>query len=149
MSSLNFDKEIIDICPISFYIDPIHIIHDDYMNKNFEDISPRDITYLMHIFYFPNCSQRDLANLLLVSESNVTQFIKKLEKNKFITRNPDVKNKSRKILTLTEKGKVIVLKVLKIVYELECDFFKDYSLDEIAIFKKMFHDYYQYSIKFA
>ncbi|MBP3225319.1 MAG: MarR family transcriptional regulator, partial [Methanobrevibacter sp.] len=66
----------------------------------------------------------DLAELLFVSESNVTQIIKKLEKNGYVVRNPDSSNKSRKILNLTTEGKNIVFMILKEMYEWEGQFFK-------------------------
>lgn len=50
------------------------------LKNNFENITPRDFTYLVNIFYNPNISQRELADLLIVSEANVGQIVKRLEK---------------------------------------------------------------------
>ena len=146
MSRLNFEDERINFTPLSLYVNYIHIIHREYLINNYENLTPVDVTYLMNIFYNSNCSQRDLSELFFVSESNVTQIIKKLEKNGFITRNPDEKNKSRKILNLTNEGKIIVFKLIKEMYEWEGDFFKDYSPEDVEKFKKMIYDYSQKTI---
>jgi len=146
MSRLNFEDEKINFTPLILYVDYIHILHREYLIENYENLAPVDVTYLMNIFYNPNCSQKDLSELFFVSESNVTQIIKKLEKNGFITRTPDEKNKSRKILNLTNDGKIIVFKLIKEMYEWEGDFFKDYSPEDVEKFKKMIYDYSQKAI---
>ena len=146
MADLNFEEERIFLTPIILYIDYINIIHNDYLKKNFKNITPRDFTYLAAIFYHQNISQRELAELLYVSESNVTQIIKRLEKNGYIIRRPDVSNKSKKIINLSDEGKLVLFSLMKIVYEWEGDFLKDYTTDEVELFKKMLYEYSQKSI---
>lgn len=146
MKDLNFDDERINFTPLILYIDYIHLLQDDYYKKNYENITPRDVTYLMNIFYHQNCSQKDLAQLLFVSESNVTQIIKRLEKNEFVIRKSDACNKSRKIISLTDKGKSLVFSLLKDMYEWEGEFFKDYSDEDVQKFKSMLYEYSQKTI---
>lgn len=146
MPDLNFEEERIFLTPIILYIDYINIIHNDYLKKNFKNITPRDFTYLVAVFYHQNISQRELAELLYVSESNVTQIIKRLEKNGYIIRRPDVSNKSKKIINLSDEGKLVLFSLMKIVYEWEGDFLKDYTTDEVELFKKMLYEYSQKSI---
>ena len=146
MADLNFEEERIFLTPIILYIDYINIIHNDYLKKNFNKITPRDFTYLAAIFYHQNISQRELAELLYVSESNVTQIIKRLEKNGYIIRRPDLNNKSKKIINLSDEGKLVLFSLMKIVYEWEGDFLKDYTTDEVELFKKMLYEYSQKSI---
>ena len=93
-----------------------------------------------------NISQRELAELLYVSESNVTQIIKRLEKNGYIIRRPDVSNKSKKIINLSDEGKLVLFSLMKIVYEWEGEFLKDYTNEEVELFKKMLYEYSQKSI---
>ena len=140
----NFKEERISFTPIILYIDYIHLLQDDYFKRNFDDITPRDATYLINIFYHQNCSQKDLSNMLFVSEANVAQIIKKLEGKGLVRRSTDETNKSRKIISLTEKSKIIVLGLIKEMYEWEGDFFKDYPPEDVMKFKKML---YEYSIK--
>ena len=146
MDNLNFEDERINFTPIILYIDYIHLLQDDYYKRNYENITPRDVTYLMNIFYHQNCSQKDLARLLFVSESNVAQIIKRLEKNKLISRIPDVNNKSRKIINLTNEGKLLVFSLIKDMYEWEGEFFKDYDKDDVEKFKMMLYEYIQKTI---
>ncbi len=148
MADLNFEDERINFTPLILYIDYIHLLQDDYYKKNFKNITPRDVTYLMNIFYHQNCSQKDLAKLLFVSQSNVAQIIKRLEKNKLIVRTPDEANKSRKIINLTDDGKVLVFRLLKEMYEWEGEFFKDYSPEDVQKFKKMLYEYSQKTIDY-
>lgn len=146
MADLNFDDDRINFTPSILYIDYIYLLHTDFLKKTYKNLTPSDVTYLMNIFYHENCSQRNLAKLLFVSESNVTQIIKRLEKNEYITRLPDPTNKSRKILNLTQKGKNVVFMILKQMYEWEGDFFKDYSDEDVEKFKKMLYEYSQKTI---
>ena len=146
MPDLNFEEERIFLTPIILYIDYINIIHNDYLKKNFKNITPRDFTYIVAVFYHQNISQRELAELLYVSESNVTQIIKRLEKNGYIIRRPDVNNKSKKIINLSDDGKLVLFSLMKIVYEWEGDFLKDYTTEEVELFKKMLYEYSQKSI---
>lgn len=146
MNNLNFDDERINFTPLILYIDYIHLLQDDFYKKNYPQITPRDVTYLMNIFYHQNCSQKDLSKLLFVSEANVAQIIKRLEKNKFITRTSDENNRSRKIINLTEDGKLLVFKLLKEMYEWEGEFFKDYSDEDVEKFKRMLYEYSQKTI---
>ena len=146
MPDLNFEEERIFLTPIILYIDYINIIHNDYLKKNFKNITPRDFTYIVAVFYHQNISQRELAELLYVSESNVTQIIKRLEKNGYIIRRPDLNNKSKKIINLSDEGKLVLFSLMKIVYEWERDFLKDYTTDEVELFKKMLYEYSQKSI---
>ncbi len=148
MKDLNFEDERINFTPLILYIDYIHLLQDDYYKRNFENITPRDVTYLMNIFYHQNCSQKDLAKLLFVSESNVAQIIKRLEKNNLISRTPDETNKSRKIINLTDDGKVLVFRLLKEMYEWEGEFFKNYPEEDVRKFKKMLYEYSQETVNY-
>lgn len=148
MKDLNFEDERINFTPLILYIDYIHLLQDDYYKRNFENITPRDVTYLMNIFYHQKCSQKDLAKLLFVSESNVAQIIKRLEKNNLISRTPDETNKSRKIINLTDDGKVLVFRLLKEMYEWEGEFFKNYPEEDVRKFKKMLYEYSQETVNY-
>lgn len=132
--------------PIILYMDYINAEYHKFLKNNFKDITPRDFTYLVNIFYHPNLSQRELADLLIVSEANVGQIIKRLEKNDLIYRDFDEKNKSRRIINLTDNGKSAVFTLLGIAYKWEAKFFENYSLEDKKRFVNMISDYYQKSI---
>lgn len=146
MAGLNFSEERISYTPVILFSDYINLQFNNYLNRHYKNVSPRDFTYLVNIFYHQSISQKELSELLYVSEANVAQIIKRLEKNELITRHPDENNKSRKLLFLTQKGKNIVFMLLKEIYEWESKFFDKYSEEEIKIFKKILYDYSQSSI---
>lgn len=141
MADLNFNHERIMFTPVVLYIDYLSLHFNNYLKKNFKDITPRDFTYLANINYHQNCSQKELAEKLFVSESNVTQIIKRLEKNGLVNRDIDEKNKSRRILSLTEKGKQILYTLLKDIYEGEGKFLENYDEEDVEKFKKMLYDF--------
>ncbi|MBQ9160171.1 MAG: MarR family transcriptional regulator [Methanobrevibacter sp.] len=86
MVSLNFDDNRLKSTPFFYFINYINVLHDNFLKENFKDITPRDFTYLSNIFYHENISQKELANLLYVSEANVAQIIKRLEKSGYVKR---------------------------------------------------------------
>lgn len=146
MADLNFNEERISFTPIVLFTEYINLQFNKYLKTNFDDITPVDFMYLVNIFYHQNISQRQLADLLFVSESNVAQIIKRLENKGLISRIPDENNKSRKILNLTEKSKLIVFTLIKEIYEHEILFFEQYSKDEEIKFKNMLYDFSNKSI---
>lgn len=132
--------------PVILYMDYINAEYNKFLKNYFKDITPRDFTYLVNIFYHPNISQRELAAILVVSEANVGQIIKRLEKNNLIIRDFDEENKSRRIINLTDEGKSAVFSLLGIAYKWEAKFFENYDEDEKKIFINMISDYYRKSI---
>ena len=132
--------------PVIIYMDYINAEYNKFLKNNFKNINPRDFTYLVNIFYHPNSSQRELADLLMVSEANVGQIVKRLEKNNLIYRVFDEKNKSCRIINLTDKGKSAVFTLLGIAYKWEANFFENYSLEDKKRFISMISDYYKKSI---
>lgn len=132
--------------PIVLYIDYINAEYNKYLKNNFENITPRDFTYLVNIYYNPNISQRELADLLIVSEANVGQIIKRLEKNELVYRQYDDKNRSRRIINLTVKGRDAVYSLLEVARRWESKFFENYNPEDKKRFKEMISDYYQKSI---
>lgn len=148
MSGLNIEDENNLLTPIILYINYINFQQNDYFKKNFKNTTPMDFVYLANIYFHPNISQKDLSELLYVSEANVAQIIKRLEKNDLVIRRIDENKKSRKNIDLTEKGRAIISHIIKVNYEWEDGFFKDYSSDEVELFKNMLYDLYQKSIDF-
>ena len=106
MFDLNSDDERIPFTPVALYIDYISIQYTKYLKDNYPEITPRDFTYLSTIQYYPGLTQRKLSEILFVSEANVAQIIKRLEKNGLIHRESDENNKSKKILNVTDKTKL-------------------------------------------
>ena len=141
MVDLNFDDAGFEDTPVFYFINYINVIHDNYLKENFKDIAPRDFTYLSNIYYHKDISQKELADLLYVSESNVAQIIKRLEKNGFVKREVVKDDNGKKILSLTDKGSLIFNSLLNIVTDFESQVFKEYSAEDKEKFKQMIRDY--------
>ena len=141
MVDLNFDDAGFEDTPVFYFINYINVIHDNYLKENFKDIAPRDFTYLSNIYYHKDISQKELADLLYVSESNVAQIIKRLEKNGFVKREVVKDDKGKKILSLTDKGSLIFNSLLNIVTDFESQVFKEYSAEDKEKFRQMIRDY--------
>ncbi len=96
---------------IPLYI-PLNIIlkgHNKYFEKELEgtNITPSELPYLMRINVEEGITQRQLAELFYVSEAIVTRSVKSLEKKGYIIRNIDPTNKTKRLLSTSEKGKSI------------------------------------------
>ena len=141
MVDLNSDDDKLDGMPVFYFINYINVIHDNFLKENFKDIAPRDFTYLSNIYFHKNISQKELAGLLHVSEANVAQIIKRLEKNGFVKRTIVKDNKSKKILSLTDKGKSVFDSLLTLIIDFESQLFKDYSTEDKEKFREMMLHY--------
>ncbi|WP_458456707.1 MarR family winged helix-turn-helix transcriptional regulator [Methanobrevibacter sp.] len=141
MVDLNFDDERFETTPVFYFINYINVIHNNYLKENFNEIAPRDFTYLSHIYYHKDISQKELADLLYVSESNVAQIIKRLEKNGYVKREIVKDNKSKKILSLTDKGELAFNSLFDLIIDFESQLFKNYSDEDKEKFKEMICDY--------
>ena len=117
----------------------INVIHDNFLKENFKDITPRDYTYLSNIFYHENISQKELAQLLYVSEANVAQIIKRLEKSGYVKREFLKDDNGKKSLSLTDEGESIFNFLLNMINEGESEIFKDYSDEDKMKFKEMLY----------
>ena len=150
MVDFNFEDERISFTPIILYTEYINLQYDYFLKENFKewDITSGDSTYLINIFYHERLSQRELADILYVSEANVTQIVKRLENKGLIHRFVDENNKSRKILSLTHKGKLIVVSLIKEIYELETKLTSQFSREEVENFKKILYKLTEKSTEF-
>ena len=148
MSNINFEEEQIITTPMFLYMDYINLRFNKFLKKYHPEVTPRDFTYLVSIKNNPNTSQKELSQLLFVSESNVTQIIKRLEKNGFVSREVSKENKSKKVLNLTQKGDNTVSSILKIITEWEGEFEENYNPGEIKLVKKVLYDYADKSIDY-
>lgn len=141
MDDKDWSKEKISLTPITLYMEYLDLKYNDYLKKKFktEDINPGDFTYIINIFYHENLSQKDLAELLFVSEANVAKILKKLDNKGYILRLVDEKNNSRHILKLTEKGKVTASALIKSSYEWENKITKSFNDEELDKLRELLY----------
>ena len=148
MPDLHFDDVRIKDTPVFYFINYINVIHDNYLKEHFKDIAPRDFTYLSNIYYHEGISQKELADLLCVSQSNVAQIIKRLENNGYVKREVVKDDNGKKILSLTNKGDSAFSSLLNLIVDFESQLFKDYSAEDKEKFKQMVLNYCQNAARF-
>ena len=141
MSNEKWDREKILLTPLTLYMEYLDLKYNDFLKKRFKDkdIYPGDFTYIINIFYHENLSQKDLAKLLFVSEANVAKILKRLDDKGYILRLVDEKNNCRKILKLTEKGKMMAGKLIKTSYEWENKITESFNDDEMDKLRELLY----------
>lgn len=150
MVDAGWDEERVLFTPLTLYMEYINLKYDAFLKEKLRDhdLTTGDLTYLINIFYHEKLSQRQLADILYVSEANVAKIVKRLEKKGYIERVPDESNKSRKILNLTQKGKLTTYSLIKITYEWENNITNSFSEEQVSNLKKILYELTQNSADF-
>ena len=113
--------------------------HNKFFDEKLEGtgVSAAELPYIIRIYAESNkLTQRDLCDLFFVSEPVVARTVKNLESKGFIIRNKDPKNRTRKLLSLTDRGFEISNRMFDINDEWEKAILKDMTSEEIESFKK-------------
>ena len=137
-----WQKDRIVLTPTNLYMEYILLSYNNYLKDKLEDIEITygELTYIYNIKFFPSTSQRELAEILFVSEANVAKMVKKLVKKGIVEKRKDENNKSRNILRLTEKGEELFVKVNLITCGWEREITKNLSNEEFFKFKEQLYD---------
>ena len=98
-----------------------------------EDLSFGLHPLLIIIYEQEGINQEKLAEILHLNESTITRNLKKLEDKGFIER---VKDKRKKIMKVTPKGKKTAQKVIDYDYEWEEEFKHNFTEEEYNDFLK-------------
>ncbi len=113
MVDVNWKNDRIVLTPTNLYMEYILLSYNNFLKKKLNDIeiTHGELTYIYNIKFFPSISQRELSETLFVSEANVAKMVKKLVNKGLVEKKKDETNKSRNILTLTDKGEEVFVKV--------------------------------------
>ena len=142
MVDTEWQKDRIVLTPTNLYMEYILLSYNNYLKDKLEDIEITygELTYIYNIKFFPSISQRELAEILFVSEANVAKMVKKLVNKEIVEKRKDENNKSRNILRLTEKGEELFVKVNLITCGWEREITKNLSNEEFFKFKEQLYD---------
>lgn len=104
---MKFDEDM----PTAPFVSIIYREHAKYIN---EIVKKDDLSFGLHpllikIYKNEGISQEELAQAFHLNESTITRNLKKLEDKGFIER---IKNKRKKIIKVTSKGKKTSLKIM-------------------------------------
>lgn len=99
---------------------------------------------LLYLAFNENIGQNELGRAIHMNKSLVTKSVKNLEKNLYINIKRCDKNKSKKLLCLTEKGKNLIPKITNEIEILERKIFNKFSDDEkniiMMLLKKIYNN---------
>lgn len=142
MVNAEWQKDRIIFTPTNLYMEYILLSYNNYLKDKLEDIEITygELTYIYNIKFFPSISQRELAEILYVSEANVAKMVKKLVKKGIVEKRKDDNNKSRNVLRLTDKGEELFVKINVITCGWEREITKNLSNDEFFNFKEQLYD---------
>jgi len=142
MKSFDLEEKIY-FTPNILYMEYILIRYNKFFKNQLKDknISQGELTFLYNIFYHELISQRELADLLCVSEAYVTKMLKKLENRGYIDKKVDENNKSRRLVSLTPEGLLLTKEVLKITQLWEQNVLKNIDGIEDKKFTKLLYEF--------
>jgi len=142
MVNAEWQKDRIVFTPTNLYMEYILLSYNNYLKDKLEDIEITygELTYIYNIKFFPSISQRELAEILYVSEANVAKMVKKLVKKGIVEKRKDESNKSRNVLRLTDKGEELFVKINVITCGWEREITKNLSNEEFFNFKEQLYD---------
>ena len=139
MNHLEIIEDMMDV-PIYPAMSLIVKGHNTFFDEKLKGtgVSAAELPYIVRIYADNNkLTQRDLCNLFFVSEPVVARTLKNLEKKGFIIRNKDPKNRTRKLLSLTDSGIEISKRMFDINDEWEKLLFDNFTSDEIESYKSL------------
>ena len=148
MEDINWKNDRILLTPANLYMEYILLSYNDYLVKKLKEveITHGELTYIYNIKYFPSISQRQLAEVLYVSEANVAKMVKKLVKKDLVKKTKDEENKSRNILSLTDKGEEVFDKINVITCGWERDLTKNFTNEQYYKFKQNLYELIKESV---
>lgn len=85
----------------------------------------------------PLCNQRDIAKHLCVSPPSVTNSIKRLEKNGYLSKKDDPENLRRSQISITEKGSNVLETAENKLHSIDNDLFRGFSKEELSQFNQL------------
>ncbi len=138
MVEVNWKEDRIILTPINLYMEYMLLSYNNYLKDKLDDVSIThgELTYIYNIKYYPLISQRELAETLFVSEANVAKMVKKLVKKGLVKKQKDENNKSRNVLSLTDKGEELFVKINVLTCGWERKITKDLSNEDLFDLKE-------------
>ena len=101
-----FEKENTQNIFIYHYVEELVSNFRKYMDENFNDdtISRAEFPALVRLRFTDSATQKEIVDLLDVSDGYTAKLLRKFEVNGYITREEDPANRRRKIVKLTAEG---------------------------------------------
>ncbi len=100
------------------------------------DLNRSQASVLFMLHQRDSMSQKELAARLNITAPSITSLIQKMERDRYITREPDRHDQRVMRLTLTEKGKSCIQAVTEVVQRMEEIMLQGMSLEEKLLFRR-------------
>lgn len=102
---------------IYHYVEELISNYGEYLKENYsdEDLTRKELPFLIRIRFSDNTTQQELVELFKVSDGYTAKLLRKFENLEFITRIEDPTNRRRKIVKLTPKGIEKTDQLIKII----------------------------------
>ncbi len=101
------------------------------------DLNRSQASVLFMLHQRDSMSQKELAAQLNITAPSITSLIQKMERDKYIAREPDQHDQRVMRLTLTEKGKSCIQAVKDVADRMERILFEGMSLEERLLFRRL------------
>lgn len=128
----------VDTC-VCFITNKVSKKMADKMNERLVLVGSTRAQWLVmyYLLRYGKMSQRDLGEKMDIKDSTVVRLIDRMEKDQFVERAKDVKDRRVTYVTLTEKGKKRIEELLPIGEEMSKTFSANISEEEFEIFNKV------------
>jgi len=139
MAKFQIADEVKYLTPFTMYMEFILLNYNNFLKKHLKDekITTKDFLYLFNIFYNKEISQKELADLMYVSEPNIAKMIKKLDSYGLIIKRKDNQNKNRNRLSLSSNGEKLVYHLINVTIQWETKVAKEYNIENMDEFKDL------------
>ncbi|WP_411682246.1 MarR family winged helix-turn-helix transcriptional regulator [Clostridium thailandense] len=128
----------VDTC-ICFITNKVSKKMADKMNEKLVLVGSTRVQWLVmyYLLKYGKMSQRDLGEKMDIKDSTVVRLIDRMEKEQFVERAKDAKDRRITYVTLTEKGKKRIDELLPIGEEMSKVFSSNISEEEFEIFNNV------------
>ena len=102
------------------------------LNKQLKklDLTINQANFLVVINTEECMPQSYISQLLNIRGGSVTKALKRLEAKGLVEINPNPENKSKNIVRITDKGRDVTSKFIKIINDIENEIFSDFTIDQ-------------------
>lgn len=118
--------------PFEFLIMKLNDICLISLNRKLKelDLTINQANFLVVINTEESLPQSYISELLNIRGGSVTKALKRLEAKNLVEINPNPENKSKNIVKITDKGRKVTQKFIRMIDEIENDIFSDFTDEE-------------------
>lgn len=129
-------------CPDNYISRWFSVFHRLYLSFVYEglreyNIGSGQIMFLLELYHCDGISQEELSSYLSIDGANTTRAIKKLEKEGYVIRRQDEKDKRVKRIYLTEKAMEIKPRILDLMNQWESSLLENLTKVEKQVISEL------------